>query len=80
MPWLHSGAVEARLAEGRLVVSRFDVGIGHGHAVGKGSVDIGARPMQGSAEFDVSAVRIESFLPEHAAKNLSAARSTAAAP
>ena len=70
MPWLHSGAVEARLAEGRLVVSRFDVGIGHGHAVGKGSVDIGARPMQGSAEFDVSAVRIESFLPEHAAKNL----------
>jgi len=70
MPWLHGGAVEARLADDRLVVSRFDVGIGHGHAVGKGSIDVGARPMQGSAEFDVSAIRIESFLPAQAEKNL----------
>jgi len=70
MPWLHGGAVEARLADGRLAVSHFDVGIDRGHAIGKASIDIGARPMQGSAEFDLSAIRIESFVPAQAARNL----------
>jgi len=62
--------LDARLADGQLVVSRLDVGIAHGHAVGRGRIDVGATPMQGDAELDLDAVRIESFMPAQAAKHL----------
>ena len=35
LPWLQSGTVEAALADGRLTVSRFDVGIAQGHVGGR---------------------------------------------
>jgi uncharacterized protein involved in outer membrane biogenesis len=70
MPWLQSGRVDASLADGRLTVSRFDVGVGQGHAVGKASVDVASRPPRGDVEVDVSAIRIESLLPAQAAKSL----------
>ena len=70
MPWLKSGRVDAALADGRLTVSRFDIGIGEGRATGKASVDIASKPLRGDAEVDVSAIRIESFLPAKAEKTL----------
>ncbi len=70
MPWLQGARVDAALADGRLTVSHFDVGIGAGRAVGKASVDIGRKPMRGDVEVDVSAIRIESLLPPTAAKSL----------
>jgi uncharacterized protein involved in outer membrane biogenesis len=70
MPWLQGGRVDAALADGRLTVSHFDVGIGSGHAVGKANIDKAGRPPRGDAEIDVSGLRIESFLPARAAKSL----------
>ena len=70
MPWLRGAALDASFVDGRLAVSRFDVGIGSGHAVGKASVDTRARPTRGDLEADVSAIRIEPFLPAKAAKSL----------
>ncbi|MEO5845516.1 MAG: AsmA family protein [Caldimonas sp.] len=71
MPWLQGARLDAAFADGRLTVSHFDVGIGRGRAVGKASIDTGQRPMRGDVEVDVSAIRIESFLPAQAArKNL----------
>ena len=60
--------VDASLADGRLSVSHFDVGIAGGHAVGKGVLDTASKPMQADAEVDVSAIRVESLLPTEAAK------------
>ncbi|MDQ6639171.1 MAG: AsmA family protein, partial [Pseudomonadota bacterium] len=68
MPWLQGGRVDASLVDGRLTVSHFDVGIGPGRAVGKASVDTASTPLRGDAEVDVSAIRVESFLPPQAAK------------
>ena len=70
MPWLKSARVDAALADGRLTVSHFDVGVGEGRATGKASVDTTSRPMRGDAEVDVSAIRIETFLPANAARSL----------
>lgn len=70
MPWLQGARVDAALADGRLTVSHFDVGIGQGRAVGKATVDTASKPPRGDAEVDVSAIRIESFLPPNAAKSL----------
>jgi len=70
MPWLQSARVEAALADGRLTVSSFDVGIAQGHAVGKGRIDTASSPRRGNLEVDVRGVRIESFLPVQAANSL----------
>ena len=70
MPWLKSGRVDAAFANGRLTVSRFDVGVGEGHVIGKADVDTASKPMRGDAEVDVSAIRIETLLPAKAAKSL----------
>ena len=70
MPWLKSGRVDAAFADGRLTVSRFDVGVGEGHVIGKADVDTTSKPMRGDAEVDVSAIRIETLLPAKAAKSL----------
>ena len=70
MPWLQGVRVEAALADGRLAVSHFDVGIGKGRAVGKASVDTASKPPRGDVELDVSAIRIESLLPASASKSL----------
>jgi uncharacterized protein involved in outer membrane biogenesis len=51
-------------------VSRFDVGVGEGHAIGKATVDTTSQPMRGDAEVDVSAIRIETLLPAKAAESL----------
>jgi AsmA family protein len=70
MPWLRSARVDATLADGRLTVSHFDLGIGAGRAVGKANVDTGAKPMRSDVEVEVSAVRIESLLPPTAARSM----------
>lgn len=68
MPWLQGARVDAALADGRLTVSRFDVGIGAGRAVGKASIDTARKPMRGDVEVEVSAIRIESLLPPTATR------------
>ena len=68
LPWLQSAKVEATLADGRLAVSHFDVGIGSGHAVGKADVEVASRPPRGDIDVEVSAIKIESMLPSSAAK------------
>jgi len=70
MPWLNSGRIEALLSDGRLTVSRFDIGVAEGHATGKASVDTTSRPLRGDAEVDVSAIRVEALLPAKAARSL----------
>lgn len=70
MPWLQGARVDAALADGRLTVSHFDVGVGQGRAVGKANVDTASKPPRGDVEVDVSAIRIESLLPAKAAKSL----------
>ena len=66
MPWLKSGRVDAALSDGRLTVSRFDIGVGEGHAIGKGTVDARSHPLRGDVEADVSGIRIETLLPAKA--------------
>jgi uncharacterized protein involved in outer membrane biogenesis len=70
MPWLQGASLAATLADGRLAVSRFDVGIGPGRAVGKATMDIRSHPPHGEIEADVSGVRVESFLPPTASKTM----------
>jgi hypothetical protein len=70
MPWLKSGQVEATWVDGRLTVSRFEVGVGEGRATGKAHVDTTSKPMRADAEVDASAIRIEAFLPAKAARSL----------
>jgi hypothetical protein len=69
MPPLRGAALEASLADGTLRVPRFEVGLGSGHVVGKGSIALAERPMRGEGEVDVRAVRIETLLGERAARN-----------
>src|SRR5205823_6505462 len=64
---LQGATFEATLADGRLVVPRFEIGVGPGRAAGKASVDLASRPPRGDAEVDLSGIRIESFLPAAAA-------------
>jgi hypothetical protein len=70
MPWLKGGRIDATLADGRLKVSHFDIGIGEGRVSGKADVDTTSEPLHGDAELDVSAIPIESLWPPRADKHL----------
>ena len=70
MPWLKSGRVDAVLADGRLTVSHFDIGVGEGHATGKATVDTTSKPLRADTEVDASAIRVEALLPAKAARSL----------
>jgi len=70
MPWLKGARIDATLADGRLRVSHFDIGIGEGRVTGKADVDTESEPLRGDAELDVSAIQIESLLPPRAEKGL----------
>jgi hypothetical protein len=50
-------------------VPHFEVGLGHGHVVGKGSIALSERPMRGQGEVNVHGIRIESLLGGRAARN-----------
>ena len=69
LPALQNATIEASLADGRLQVPRFGVGVGEGRIAGKANVELAARPMQSEVEADFSGVRIESLLGERAARS-----------
>ena len=61
LPALQSGHVEAKLLDGELTVSSFDLGLAQGHVNGRGSLALHAAPMRAEAELNVRAVRVEPF-------------------
>lgn len=60
-PALQSGRLDAALADGRLTVSAFDIGIAQGHVAGKASADLHGVPVRADAEVTASGIRVDQF-------------------
>jgi uncharacterized protein involved in outer membrane biogenesis len=69
LPWLQSGQVDAALADGYLTVSRFDLGIAHGHATGRATIDVREPPLRADADLSVRGIRVEQLAPEQSEKS-----------
>ena len=69
VPAVQSGRVEAKLLDGQLTISRFDLGVAQGHVEGHGSLALHAAPMRGEAEVNVRGVRVESFVRDAEGKS-----------
>jgi uncharacterized protein involved in outer membrane biogenesis len=63
---LQSGALDASIADGRVTVSRFDIGIAQGHVAGRAAVDLRDPPMRMQVEATARGVRVESLLQDAA--------------
>ena len=68
-PALQSGRLDAALADGRLTVSAFDVGIAQGHVTGKAFADLHGAPLRADAEITASGIRVEQFTRDAAGKS-----------
>jgi AsmA family protein len=64
LPWLQSAQLDASLVDGQLSVSRFDVGVAQGHAVGSASVDLRDRPLHAAVDLSLRGARLEQLLHE----------------
>ena len=69
VPALQSGHVEAKLADGRLIVSRFDIGLAQGHVDGRALFVLDDAPMRAEADVNVRGVRVEPFIRDPAGKS-----------
>lgn len=69
VPALQSGRLVATLAERRLMVSSFDIGLAQGHVTGRASLGLRDAPMRGAAEVTVRGVRVEQLVRDSAGKS-----------
>ena len=67
-PWLRSLSFQAALADGRLRVGKFNLGVLQGSASGRVEVDLRQRPISGEGDLMLRDVRVESLMPAQAAK------------
>jgi uncharacterized protein involved in outer membrane biogenesis len=62
-PWLRSLSFQAALADGRLRVGKFDLGVLQGRASGRVEIDLRKRPISGEGDLTLRDVRVESLMP-----------------
>ncbi|MDQ6681363.1 MAG: AsmA family protein, partial [Pseudomonadota bacterium] len=66
-PLLQSVKVQAALADGRLALNAFDLGLAKGHATGRAALDLREPAMAVEADVQARGLRLEAMLPEQKA-------------
>lgn len=69
VPELQDGRLEAKLVDGQLTVSRFEVGLARGRVDGRVSLALDDAPMRAEADVTARGVRIEPFVRDAADKS-----------
>ena len=67
-PWLQSAKIDASLLDGRAAVSKLDLGVADGHAVGSATLDAHDTPLRAEADVRLQGVRVDRFGHDPAAK------------
>ncbi len=69
VPELQDGRIEAKLLDGQLTVTRFDIGVARGRVDGRASLALDDVPMRAEAEATARGVRIEAFVRDASGKS-----------